>query len=266
MVYTVNRAAGDILAHYFPTATRGSLRPRILCRMAPRQSDRQKGVLRDPMGGSRSWEDVILQGPHLYVATPMYKSPNETMKNKLDWSEHRSREAYGTRRYSCDCIQANRRSRLAYDADYTQWDMDLHEITTGSHGEIWRQTLMSERLIPALIRQELPIRTASSALVSLRRTLNFCACVSGFLQSPDRGLCSARRAIKRGYVPMSTIDRLPVSESSFASTAMLLRSLRLELRHGRICHIYGKSLCTEVHSTPITGLAGRTRANRPRLG
>ena len=37
-------------------------------------------------GAPQSWESVILQGPHLYVATPMYKSVNPTMRSKGDWS------------------------------------------------------------------------------------------------------------------------------------------------------------------------------------
>lgn len=34
-----------------------------------------------------SWDDVILQGPHLGVSTPMIKQPNPTMKHNQDWSE-----------------------------------------------------------------------------------------------------------------------------------------------------------------------------------
>src|SRR5699024_6480296 len=34
-----------------------------------------------------SWSNVILQGPHLGVSTPMIKQPNPTMKHNQDWSE-----------------------------------------------------------------------------------------------------------------------------------------------------------------------------------
>lgn len=34
-----------------------------------------------------SWSDVILQGPHLGVSTPMIKQPNPTLKHNQDWSE-----------------------------------------------------------------------------------------------------------------------------------------------------------------------------------
>ena len=51
-----------------------------------KQADRKKGYFELRWGAPDSWDDVILQGPHLYVATPMYKSVNPTMKNKQDWS------------------------------------------------------------------------------------------------------------------------------------------------------------------------------------
>ena len=34
---------------------------------------------------SASWNNVILQGPHLYVSTPLYKQPNESMRHNQDW-------------------------------------------------------------------------------------------------------------------------------------------------------------------------------------
>ncbi|MCA1602661.1 MAG: restriction endonuclease subunit M, partial [Acidobacteria bacterium] len=34
-----------------------------------------------------SWDEVILQGPHLTVATPFAKQPNENCRSKGDWSE-----------------------------------------------------------------------------------------------------------------------------------------------------------------------------------
>ena len=73
-------------------------------------NDRKKGYFESRWGVPRSWNDVILQGPHLYVATPMYKSPNPTMKNKEDWSAT-DFEALALGCYSCDGIQADWESR-----------------------------------------------------------------------------------------------------------------------------------------------------------
>ena len=64
---------------------------------------------------------MILQGPHLYVATPMYKSVNPSMKNKLDWSltdlEKLLPDAIPVTAYKPTG------DRARYDADYTQWEL-----------------------------------------------------------------------------------------------------------------------------------------------
>ncbi len=62
---------------------------------------------------------MILQGPHLHVATPLYKTPNPTMKHKLDWSatdfEALPPDAIPVTAYK----PAGDRAR--YDAGYTHW-------------------------------------------------------------------------------------------------------------------------------------------------
>ena len=52
--------------------------------------DRKKGYFESRWGVPQSWNDVILQGPHLHVATPMYKIPNPTMKNNHRLVDDRS--------------------------------------------------------------------------------------------------------------------------------------------------------------------------------
>ena len=47
--------------------------------------DRQKGRFIQRWGEA-PWEDVILQGSHIFVSTPFYKQPNATMRNKDDWT------------------------------------------------------------------------------------------------------------------------------------------------------------------------------------
>ncbi|KAB2587420.1 restriction endonuclease subunit M [Rhodococcus erythropolis] len=50
-------------------------------------ADRKRGFFRSESATPNQWENVILQGPHLTVATPLYKQPNPTMRNNLDTSE-----------------------------------------------------------------------------------------------------------------------------------------------------------------------------------
>ena len=85
MVYTVNSAAAEVLATLSRQPRAGSLGLQF-SRGWDESTDRKKGYFESRWGAPQSWDDVILQGPHLYVATPMYKSPNPTMKNNRDWS------------------------------------------------------------------------------------------------------------------------------------------------------------------------------------
>ncbi len=82
MVYAVTRSVAVVLDKL-------SRAPRIaelglqFSRGWDESIDRKKGFFESEWGQPDSWEDVILQGPHLFVATPMYKSPNKTMLHKL---------------------------------------------------------------------------------------------------------------------------------------------------------------------------------------
>ena len=84
MVSTVNSAASRTLAAL-------STQPRIkslnlqFSRGWDESIDRQKGrfIRRWEVA---SWDEAILQGPHLHVSTPLYKQPNETMKHNQDWT------------------------------------------------------------------------------------------------------------------------------------------------------------------------------------
>lgn len=48
--------------------------------------DRAKGVFESKWGAPSSVSKVIYQGPNLHVGNPFYKSPNQSMRNHLDWS------------------------------------------------------------------------------------------------------------------------------------------------------------------------------------
>ena len=85
MVYTVNTAVADVLATLARQRRAGSLGLKF-SRGWDESIDRKKGYFESGWGAPKSWDDVILQGPHLFVATPMYKSVNPTMKHKTDWS------------------------------------------------------------------------------------------------------------------------------------------------------------------------------------
>jgi hypothetical protein len=121
MVYTVNREVADVLARLAHADRVGSLGMRF----SPgwhEKNDRTKGYFVQRWGVPDSWDDVILQGPHLHVANPAYKQPNPTMKSNEDWSpidlEHLAADAIPATAYK------PAGDRAKYDRDYTHWDGD----------------------------------------------------------------------------------------------------------------------------------------------
>ena len=118
MVSTVNSAASRTLATL-------ATRPRISTLGLQfstgwnETTDFQKGLFSKEWGPA-SWDNAILQGPHLYVSTPLYKQPNETMRHFLDWTstdlEALSPSAQPVTQYK------PAGDRATYDRLYTHWD------------------------------------------------------------------------------------------------------------------------------------------------
>ncbi|MBE6474845.1 MAG: class I SAM-dependent DNA methyltransferase [Actinomyces succiniciruminis] len=99
--------------------------------------------------GPASWEDAILQGPHLFVSTPLNKSPNRTMRSNKDWTptdfEALPADAQPVTQYK------PAGDRATYDRLYTHWGT----TSARDHYRIaWRRMAANtgERtLIPALL-------------------------------------------------------------------------------------------------------------------
>ncbi|MFF2053291.1 class I SAM-dependent DNA methyltransferase [Leifsonia sp. NPDC058194] len=85
MVYTVNRASAAVLAKLAAAPRIGSLGLQFSAGWHEK-NDRTKGYFDSEWGVPESWDSVILQGPHLHVGTPFYKSPNPTMLHNQDWT------------------------------------------------------------------------------------------------------------------------------------------------------------------------------------
>lgn len=111
--------------------------------------DRKKGRFEVQWGAPESWNDVIFQGPHLFVNNPFYKSPNATLKHQQDWSE------VDLGQLGEDDIPVTgykpAGDLAVYNHDYTQWECgaarDYYRVA-------WRRMAANtgERtLVPALV-------------------------------------------------------------------------------------------------------------------
>ena len=100
-------------------------------------TDKKAGYFDTSWQHPDSWDDVILQGPHLGVSTPMNKQPNPTMKHNQDWSE------IDLEAISEDFIPATaylpNRSVETYDRDYGVWEVDGESVLVKNQYRVgWR--------------------------------------------------------------------------------------------------------------------------------
>lgn len=101
-------------------------------------ADRKKGYFDSSWQHPESWKDVILQGPHLGVSTPMIKQPNPTMKHNQDWSEI-DLEAIPADFIPATAYAPNREIDT-YDADYGTWNSAHGRVPVADHFRIaWRR-------------------------------------------------------------------------------------------------------------------------------
>ena len=153
MVYTVNTEAADVLEKL-------AAQPRIdeldlqFSRGWDETIDKRKGYFETGWAHPASWRDVILQGPHLGVSTPMIKQPNPTLKHNQDWSEV-DLEAMPIGFIPATAYQPDREKQPGYDADYTMWDKDGQKVSAREfYRVIWRQmaaTTGFRTLYPAVV-------------------------------------------------------------------------------------------------------------------
>lgn len=85
MLYPVNRASAAVLDKIATAPRLGGIGFEWTFGWNE-TTDRERGLFESGSGVSDRWEDVILQGPHLTVGTPLVKQPNPTMRSKGDYS------------------------------------------------------------------------------------------------------------------------------------------------------------------------------------
>ncbi|MFV0428551.1 MAG: hypothetical protein ACK5KO_03855, partial [Arachnia sp.] len=257
MVYTVNRDVAETLAVLSHGERLGSLGLRFSSGWHEK-GDRARGRFIQRWSTPASWEDVILQGPHLFVGTPLYKTPNPTMKHNQDWSE----TDFET--LAPDALPATSYQpagdRAAYDAAYTHWP---HPIPGGEptaardHYRLaWRAMAANtgERtLIPAVIPPGAAHINAVFCIVEPSSQL--LGAVGGFAASLL--LDFAIRAAPKSGIYQSAFERLPAPPMDHPLlSALLHRALRLNC----VTEAYA-DLWAEVYDSAF----GEDRWTRPGL-
>ncbi|MHA6524713.1 class I SAM-dependent DNA methyltransferase [Tessaracoccus sp. G1721] len=118
MLYSVNRSSAGVLAHLALSSRVSRLGLRFSSGWHEKM-DRQKGRFVQDWGLAH-WNEAILQGPHLFVGNPFYKSPNSTMLHQQDWSSVDLEALLSAALPVTAYKPAGRQSD--YDAAYGAWD------------------------------------------------------------------------------------------------------------------------------------------------
>ena len=259
MVYTVNSTAAEVLKIVAWQKRIGSLAFEFSSGWNE-TTDRQRGYFELRWGIPASWEEVILQGPHLFVASPMYKSPNPTMKHNLDWS------ATDLEALPVDALPATSYKptggRSRYDAAYTQWKSgaarDYYRLAWRAMGALNGERTLFPAIIPPGAAH---IHGVSSAGIPRGKDEILCL-ASGISSSLIADF--AIRAVPKSAISMATINRLPVHSDHPMQGALVMRVLRLNC----VTDAYA-DLWLEVYQDAFTSnqwAGGRSRSNRPELG
>ena len=222
MVSTVNSAASRTLAT-LATQPRISTLSLQFSSGWHETSDFEKGRF-EKAWGPASWDDAILQGPHLHVSTPLYKQPNESMKHNLDWTstdlEALSPSAQPVTQYK------PAGDRATYNRLYTHWD----DSPARDHYRIaWRAMAANtgERtLIPAIIPPGTAhpngVFSSGSATITGRPLVAAQASLSSLLAD------FTLRALPKSGIYFPDFSRLPALPHNHPlTTRVVLRALRL---------------------------------------
>ncbi|WP_181699357.1 DNA methyltransferase [Nocardia sp. GTS18] len=86
MLYPVNRASAAVL-NKLAAAPRIADKPFFWTSGWNETTDRKLGYFQATSAIPKKMDEAILQGPHITVATPLFKQPTETMRNNLDTTE-----------------------------------------------------------------------------------------------------------------------------------------------------------------------------------
>ena len=221
MLYTVNRTAARVLAKLGTAPRVGSLGLEFSAGWNEK-TDRVKGRFIQEWGRVDSWDEAILQGPHIFVGNPASKSPNSTLKSNKDWSpinlEILAPDALPVTAYK------PAGSREEYDTRYGDWKTgpvrDHYRVAwrrmAANSGE---HTLITAMLPPGPTHVN-AVHTVGG--VPLQRLVLLLGVTHSLIAD------FAIRSVPKGDVYLSALERLPLPPLDHSLLPrLLLRTLRL---------------------------------------
>jgi hypothetical protein len=262
MIYTVNKGTSDALGKLAKNPRIGDLDLSFSAGWHEK-NDRTKGFFESNWGPVNSWDDAILQGVHLFVGTPLYKSPNKTMLHNQDWSatdfETLAADAMPVTSYK----PAGNRGK--HDSSYGKWGNENQHSPRDFYRVAWRNMAANtgERtLIAGIIPPEAAhIHGVTSAGLPQGK-LRTIALLAGFSSSLVYDF--AVRVAPKSTISSSTIERLPWADRGPLPEMLALRALRLNCVTDAYSDLWRDTYDTSFATDRWTSDGIRT--NRPQLG
>lgn len=220
MLYPVNRASAEVLNKIAAAPRLGDLDFEWTAGWNE-TTDRKRGFFESRSETPMRWEDVILQGPHLTVATPLYQQPNPNPKSRQDT------EQLDLCELDADFIpRTNYQVAKRYDeyiAAYPKW----HDEPSSSFFRLgWREMCDSatvRTLHSALLP---PGPTHVGGIFSLTTDeLTDLAVMSAFSSSLTADFLIKVMGV--GHVKTSALGKVPHIRNHPLESSLLLRILRL---------------------------------------
>lgn len=222
MVSTVNSAVSQTLATL-------ATRPRIMSLNLQfssgwhETSDFEKGRFKKAWGPA-SWNDAILQGPHLYILAPLYKQPNESMRHNQDWTSTDFEALLASAEPVTQYKPAG--DRATYDRLYTHWD---NHSALEYYRVAWRNMapLTGERtLVPSIIPTGAAHLQSVTSTSTPMRSMHFTPMIAGVSSALISDFMI--RVSGRGHINGPDFSLLPSLDMRHPfTTAIILRTLRL---------------------------------------
>ncbi|SDD20512.1 hypothetical protein SAMN05216410_2935 [Sanguibacter gelidistatuariae] len=262
MVYAVNRSTAQVLEKLSHSPRVGSVGLKFSSGWHEK-SDRTKGHFVSDWGSPKLWEDVILQGSHIFVGTSFYKSPNSTMKNKDDWASV-DVESLASNAVPITIYKPSGKE-YDYDCAYTEWgDEEGPKPARDYYRVAWRAMAANtgERtLAPAIIPPGATHVHGVASLGSPWLSSSDLILVAAFLGSLVHDF--SIRVAPKSTISGGSISRLPFSRSGF-ETQIVFRALRLNVLSDTFSDLWNETHVPSSEEFFWTG--GIPYIGRPELG
>lgn len=251
MVYSVNSGTANALNKLAGATRFSSVQPQYSAGWTEGSDNRKKGLFDVDWGEVSSWDDAIIQGSFLYVATPFYKSPNSTMKHHRDWTpidlESLEPGALPTTSFKPT------NDRALYDLNYTHWGSS--RIAARAHYRIaWRNMAPNtgERtLVPAMI-------PPGAAHVDTITSLGLPESSTGLLLACEAQLSSLIadfmvRVVPKAHIRANVLNRLPFARHNVGERLLALRALRMNALTDAYAELWAGAWMPEFSSDEWAG-------------